>query len=353
MIKISVIMPVYNSEEYLVWAASSVLNQSLKEIELILIDDGSIDRSGNICDEMVRKDARVKVMHQKNQGISAARNQGIKLATGEYIAFIDNDDIYLEGFLEKIYKYAQSNHADVVKYGYRVIEDWNKDENSARIKTFSETKKIEFKDPSQDYQNLKNDGFFNMIWNGLYRREIIIKNNIFFPEDVKKGYEDWIFNYELLSCTTENIYVWEDVEYNHYQRVSHSTSSHYHENQQMALLLAAQKEYELIKVLNQKLNSKIEWNKYAMEHFLEAVLMFERKGCDVSKKDKMKYLKKFRDMEEFRGIIQKSVRKNFSYTKKMVSFLLDKENYGILLTISHWYNIYIQYKRKKKYGGFN
>ena len=92
MVKISVIMPVYNSEEYLKWAAESVLKQNLKEIELIMVDDGSKDKSGQICDTLKAKDDRVKVIHQKNQGISAARNNGMKAAQGEYIAFIDNDD---------------------------------------------------------------------------------------------------------------------------------------------------------------------------------------------------------------------------------------------------------------------
>ena len=136
MVKISVIMPVYNSEEYLEWAAESVLKQNLKEIELIMVDDGSKDKSGQICDILKAKDDRVKVIHQKNQGISAARNNGMKAAQGEYIAFIDNDDAYVEGFLDKIYEYAKENDANILKYGYRVIEDWNKDEKAARTRGF-------------------------------------------------------------------------------------------------------------------------------------------------------------------------------------------------------------------------
>ena len=144
MVKISVIMPVYNSEEYLKWAAESVLKQNLKEIELIMVDDGSKDKSGQICDTLKAKDDRVKVIHQKNQGISAARNNGMKAAQGEYIAFIDNDDAYVEGFLDKIYEYAKENDANILKYGYRVIEDWNKDEKAARTRGFDKTRKVGF-----------------------------------------------------------------------------------------------------------------------------------------------------------------------------------------------------------------
>ena len=96
-VKISVIVPVYNSEEYLPDTAASILNQSFEEFELILVDDGSKDRSGKICDELAQKDKRVKVIHKQNGGICSARNCALKLAKGEYIAFCDNDDMYLPG----------------------------------------------------------------------------------------------------------------------------------------------------------------------------------------------------------------------------------------------------------------
>ena len=91
MILVSVIMPVYNSEKYVYHAAKSVLSQSEKNIELIMIDDGSVDRSGMICDQIAREDSRVIVIHQTNLGICGARNSGLKVAKGEYIAFCDKD----------------------------------------------------------------------------------------------------------------------------------------------------------------------------------------------------------------------------------------------------------------------
>ena len=102
-IKVSVIMPVYNSGEYLKTAVESILNQSLKEIELILVDDGSTDGSSERCDEYAAKDSRVVVIHQKNGGICNARNVALKIARGEYIGFSDHDDEYLPGLLENAY----------------------------------------------------------------------------------------------------------------------------------------------------------------------------------------------------------------------------------------------------------
>ena len=118
-IKVSVIMPVYNSGEYLKTAVDSILSQSLKEIELILVDDGSTDGSSEKCDEYAKKDKRVVVIHQKNGGICNARNAALKVARGEYIGFSDHDDEYVPGYLEHAYNAAIFNNADLVKVGKR------------------------------------------------------------------------------------------------------------------------------------------------------------------------------------------------------------------------------------------
>ena len=118
-IKVSVIMPVYNSGEYLQTAVDSILSQSLKDIELILVDDGSTDGSSEKCDEYAKKDKRVVVIHQKNGGICNARNAALKIARGEYIGFSDHDDEYVPGYLEHAYNDAILNNADLVKVGKR------------------------------------------------------------------------------------------------------------------------------------------------------------------------------------------------------------------------------------------
>ena len=114
-------MPVFNSGKYLETAINSVLSQTLNEIELFLIDDGSIDGSSELCDNFALKDKRVKVIHQKNAGICKARNVALNMTHGEYIAFIDHDDEYLLDFLEKAYKVAQEVNADIVKLSKKEI----------------------------------------------------------------------------------------------------------------------------------------------------------------------------------------------------------------------------------------
>lgn len=110
---ISIVVPVYNTEQYLSSCVFSVLNQQYGNFELILVDDGSTDKSAGICDEFADKDSRIKVIHKKNGGLSSARNEGVKAASGKYICFIDSDDIVSNLYLSTLYENAVRNCADV------------------------------------------------------------------------------------------------------------------------------------------------------------------------------------------------------------------------------------------------
>lgn len=102
MNKVSIIVPIYNTQKYLPSCLDSIINQTYQNLEIILIDDGSTDGSGKIADDYAKKDKRIKIIHQKNQGQSAARNEGLKLATGDYISFVDADDEVKPDFIEKL-----------------------------------------------------------------------------------------------------------------------------------------------------------------------------------------------------------------------------------------------------------
>lgn len=117
MPEISVIVPVYNCEKYIRKCIESILDQTFKDLELLLIDDGSVDESGKICDEFKLKDKRVKVIHEKNSGVSIARNVGINIAKGKYIGFVDGDDYLAPDMYESLYKNLQENNADIAICG--------------------------------------------------------------------------------------------------------------------------------------------------------------------------------------------------------------------------------------------
>lgn len=118
---ISVIIPVYNVEKYLRQCIDSVINQTYKNLEIILIDDASPDNCGKICDEYAEKDSRVKVIHKKNGGAASARNEGLKIATGEYLAFVDSDDFLEVEAYERMVAAIEKNDADVVQCAFRDI----------------------------------------------------------------------------------------------------------------------------------------------------------------------------------------------------------------------------------------
>lgn len=159
MAKVSIIMPVYNSERYVSYAIDSVLNQSFEDFELILVDDGSVDKSGQICDVYAQKDARIRVIHQRNQGLCAARNAGLNIAKGDYIGFIDNDDFYYPDLIKDNYSLAFRYGADVIRF------------DRLRLQTFDDNKK-----PLKDVSGTR--GMFKKEKRFLFLEEKKLFNNI-------------------------------------------------------------------------------------------------------------------------------------------------------------------------------
>ena len=123
MVKISVIVPVYNCEDYIGESISSLLNQTFKDIEIICMDDGSSDNSLNILNKIAANDSRLKVFSQENQGASVARNNALKKATGDYVYFFDADDYIVEDALEKVYKKAVSTDSEIVIFYFDSYKD--------------------------------------------------------------------------------------------------------------------------------------------------------------------------------------------------------------------------------------
>ena len=169
MDKISVIIPIFKVEAYLIQCVDSVLKQSYDNLEIILVDDGSPDLCPQICDEYKKQDARVKVVHQKNMGLSAARNTGLNVATGDWIAFVDSDD-YLElDMYEHLRNIAKDYGADIVSCGLNyiignsVIPSSN---NSGSVDVFSKKQYLE--EITLIEKNIRFE-----VWNKLFKREVI------------------------------------------------------------------------------------------------------------------------------------------------------------------------------------
>lgn len=126
--KVTVVVPVYNVERYLKRCIESLKNQTLKEIEIVLINDGSKDKSGEICNEYASKYENIKVIHQLNRGLSGARNTGIKVAQGEYIGFVDSDDYVEKDMFERLYNQAKEYSCEIACCGVKNIYENGKEE---------------------------------------------------------------------------------------------------------------------------------------------------------------------------------------------------------------------------------
>ena len=194
--KISVIIPIYNVKKFLEKCLTSVVNQTYKNLEIILINDGSTDNSLDICNEFVKKDERIKLINKENEGLSAARNTGLKLATGEYIGFIDSDDWIDLDFYEKLYNAIEKNQADIACASIERVGQFVK---KFRVHYLEEKITENFKENLKICNYPKN----SYVWNKLYKAELV--KNTFFKEGVY--FEDVIWTSKILEKSSKIVAV--------------------------------------------------------------------------------------------------------------------------------------------------
>ena len=195
MDKISIIVPVYNVEKYLEECIDSIIKQTYKNIEIILVDDGSTDNSGKICDRYEKEYDIINVIHKNNGGLCSARNAGLNLSTGKYISFIDSDDYVEEKYIENLYNESELYNLDIAYCNYRVFED-NR-ELSKKEKDYLLTEK---EINGMDYQSLKfeNNDWDCYVWIGLYKRDFLLKNELEFYKKDRLLFEDILFTNKSL-----------------------------------------------------------------------------------------------------------------------------------------------------------
>lgn len=191
---ISVIIPIFNVEKYLSECLDSVINQTYRFLEIILLDDGSTDSSGKICDEYKKNDIRIKVIHQDNHGAGHARNIGLSKASGKYIIFLDSDDYWELDALEKLVNVAENDNLDVVVFSAKAFYDGVK---KKKVKGHSYSHKVQnniVKSGSDSLSCAKANGeYFTAVCLRLYRRDYIINNHFTFNEGII--HEDEVFSF--------------------------------------------------------------------------------------------------------------------------------------------------------------
>jgi glycosyltransferase involved in cell wall biosynthesis len=270
-IKISVIIPVYNKEKYIEDCLDSVIKQSLKNIEIILVDDGSTDNSLEILKKYEKKDNRIKVLTQTNLGPGIARNKGIEIAKGEYIGFVDADDCLIDSNgLKKMFELGKTNNCDMVSANIRLVI------NNGKDKIYHQKiEKIEII-PSSSY------GIPWFFYKNIFKREFLIKNNITFP-DYYKG-EDPIFLAKVLAKINDFI----TIPLDYYEYIAESDKPMNSSN----VLEYLQHFIEVFKILKDKkfYKSNHKYLKLITQSFTtkeDLILKNETKILEFYKKDKI------------------------------------------------------------------
>jgi glycosyltransferase involved in cell wall biosynthesis len=219
--EISIIVPIYNSEKWLQRCIESILKQSFHNFELILIDDGSNDRSGELCDEYTSKSSRISAFHIPNGGVSNARNTGIKLAKGKYLMFCDSDDYVEKDWCKDLHDAIKKDTNSLPVCGFRVVYNLRK-KKKEKIISFNQEKLCKSK-----YFTSYINGVYGYVWNKIYDRNIIEQNSVYF-DTTMSIWEDALFNIDYMNYKDKCVTI-TSVNYNYIHSSKNSIVRQYHD----------------------------------------------------------------------------------------------------------------------------
>lgn len=205
MPKLSIILPCYKVEKYLDRCMNSIVNQTLKDIEIILVDDKSPDGTPEKCDEWAEKECRVRVVHKmQNEGLGYARNTGLEVATGKYVAFLDSDDFVDINMYKSLYDYAEDHSLDAVFCGYKKyyddkhIREWKENDDYRLVTGRKDVDGILLDMVGSDPSYKSDARILSSVWKGIYSMEVIKRNNLSFVSERVYIAEDIIFHIDFL-----------------------------------------------------------------------------------------------------------------------------------------------------------
>lgn len=338
--KISIVIPVYNVEKYLDRALKTVVNQTYRNIEIVIINDGSTDKSEDIILKYKENDERIIYIKQKNTGLSEARNAALKKITGEYVFFFDSDDFLELNIIEVLHNVIEKENADMAISGYYVYNEENKvrhEINHINKETeIIDTKKVDFM--KEQYINHK---YENHVWDKLYKTSIIKENNLNFKSQM---IEDILFNMEIYPYLKKIVYIKQPL-YNYCIRNT-SITGKYNEN----LFDMYIKLFELLERYSVEENIKFSYQKFLEYNVYNLLVLcannhfknkkYHRFFLDIEKLYKNKKILNYNeqlsnDINEL--ILNKHKRK---FIKLMCKYIKNKKNKKL------YYLFFIKYKLK-------
>lgn len=320
---ITVIIPVYNAEKYIAECLESLINQTYKNLEIIAIDDGSKDNSGAICDQYKEKDSRIKVIHKENEGVSLARNAGLEIAKGEYIAFVDGDDYLEKEYLEKLLKALQEKQVDLVLCGFNRVYD----SHTEKV-TKGQSLVMNKEEFLTDILNVQ--GGAGIVHSKLWKKETI--QDIKFNREIKIG-EDSYFCIQATK-NVNNVYVLDDALYNY--RFNNGSAVRKYKKDFPELCLTSmkiakeyiEKEYKDDKEIIKKFNNYIAYH----------ILLITVNYCFNNENNlnwikQIKCLKDICKIPEYKEAIKYSNYDGLSLTRKITLFTIKYKLYFITMLI--------------------
>ena len=296
--KFSIILPIYKVENYLCSCIDSILAQAYQDFEVILVDDGSPDSCPQICDEYAAKDARVRVIHQKNAGQAAARNAGLDIAQGEYICYVDSDDFLTDNNVLQKIAVASETHPDIIHYKF---VEWFESDGHIADCYFDYNVPTEGRMLADIYCDLiDKDAYYNSAWSKAIRRELLQSNQIRFHEGIVGEDNEWYYHVVLVAQSLvlidEPLYV--------YRRRQGSTTTTANRKHLLDQLFVLDKWEEILKKLSNDKRAQVVWGSLAKQ-YCSALIIYA--GLDNVK-------------DLLPRIIQKKYLLKYSRNKRVVIF---------------------------------
>ena len=336
--KISVILPVYNVEKYIARCLDSIVNQTYKNIEIIVVDDGSSDNSGKICEEYKQRDNRIKVLHIDNVGVSNARNIALQEVSGEYIQFVDSDDYIEKEMLQEMAECMDNNTAELMVTGFI-----NQEETFSDLVLPEEEGKYNIHEYAGRIMKTPYSFIYGVLWNKLFRADIVKENNIAFTAETNFG-EDFIFVLEYLKYVT-SVFVLRKGFY-HYVRYNTNSLMYIQSKKNDA------EEYCLI------LKKRLVIYHYYME-FYKKIGMYEENKNKINEYMLGYWVGRYRVFFSNMSWKEKKICRRFILENKELKQCISDidKNYRIKRELLYWFQIfkknvrvlYIEIKKKRKY----
>lgn len=343
---VSVIVPVYNVSKYLSKCITSILNQGIKNCEIILIDDGSTDGSSNICDYYSKKNDNIRTFHIKNMGVAYARNLGISYAKGIYIHFVDSDDSINKGMYKSISKIINNYQYDIIITGTRYDDKIND-----KITKYESKNKYDIKNKNDIKNfllniNIEDKGWsLNVVWNKWIKTELIKTKKLYFRNDICPG-EDFVFVVDVV-IEAESLYVLNQSFYNYSVRNNNSLLRKFYSN----ILEIRPKIYEKHMQLYRHYNiidmyvKQIDVNEG--KYTFKSLFSILNKNCKLNRRQKYKFVKELISSDHFKYAHIYLKYKN-TMSSKVYSVLLKSKNTFIAMVLIYINGIRLNIIKRSK-----